>query len=491
MMIQCSKLPIFSFLHFFAGCAGLPNSNVGSPQSKPNMIFILADDLGYGEVGCFGQSKIKTPNIDRLASQGTVLTEHYSGSPVCASSRCSLLTGKHTGQAEVRNNREMGGWGPDETEGQLALSENCDSIARTLQSCGYATGAFGKWGLGGPDTVGHPNNQGFDSFYGYLCQRVAHNYYPTHLWNNNEKVMLEGNEKWFSAHQKVDSPPASYDAYAAKSYAPSLILDEAVSFIDANADGPFFLYFASIIPHLALQVPDGELDTYPVEWDDKPYLGDKGYLPHPRPRAAYAAMITRFDNEVGALYEALVKNGIADDTLIVITSDNGPSWVGGVDINFFESQGGLRGRKAQLWEGGIKVPTVLYWNKHLKHQTIETPTAFWDWYPTLASIAGCTLPENLDGIDLTSVLTENANVEQRGLYWEFGKSMAFRNGDWKLLEFKNKNGIDVHLYNLAEDSAESTNLALQLPQQVELLRTQSRKMRTNSDVFPSFLDKKN
>ena len=485
------KTAYFLIFTLFAGCAGVPNSNVGSPQSKPNIIFILADDLGYGEVGCFGQSKIKTPNIDRLASQGTVLTEHYSGSPVCASSRCSLLTGKHSGQAEVRNNREMGGWGPDETEGQLALSENCDSIARTLQSCGYATGAFGKWGLGGPETVGHPNNQGFDTFYGYLCQRVAHNYYPTHLWNNSKKEMLQGNEEWFSAHQKVESPPNSYDAYVAETYAPSLILDEAVSFIDTHANKPFFLYFASIIPHLALQVPDGELDLYPIDWDEKPYLGDKGYLPHPRPRAAYAAMITRFDNEVGALYDALVKNDIADNTLIVITSDNGPSWIGGVDMNFFDSQGGLRGRKAQLWEGGIKVPTVLYWNNHFKHQTIETPTAFWDWYPTLASIAGCTLPENLDGIDLTSVLTEDTNVEQRGLYWEFGKSMAFRNGDWKLLEFKNKNGIDVHLYNLAEDPAESTNLALQLPQQVELLRTQARKMRTNSDVFPSFLDKKN
>ena len=202
-------------------------------------------------------------------------------------------------------------------------------------------------------------------------------------------------------------------------------------------------------------------------------------------------MITRFDNEVGTLFRALEENGIADNTLIVVTSDNGPSWIGGVDMNFFNSQGGLRGRKAQLWEGGIKVPTVLYWDKHITHQTIETPTAFWDWYPTLASITGCVLPDNLDGIDLTEVLRENASIKQRGLYWEFGKSMAFRNGDWKLLEFKEKNGVDVHLYNLKEDPSETTNLALQLPQQVDLLRMQARKMRTKSDVFPSFLDQKN
>ncbi len=484
------KIAYFLIFALFAGCKAGQQTQAHTKQCRPNIIFILADDLGYGEVGCFGQTKIQTPNIDFLARRGTLLTEHYSGSPVCASSRCSLLTGKHTGHAEVRNNREMGGWGPDETEGQLALSEGCDSIARTLQSCGYATGAFGKWGLGGPDTVGHPNNQGFDTFYGYLCQRVAHNYYPTHLWSNNEKDMLQGNQAWFSAHQRVESPPHSYEQYAAETYAPSVILDEAVSFIDTHADEPFFLYFASIIPHLALQVPDSELDAYPADWDSQPYLGDRGYLPHPRPRAAYAAMITRFDDEVGALYEALVNNGIEDNTLIVVTSDNGPSWVGGVDMNFFDSQGGLRGRKAQLWEGGIKVPTVMYWDERLNHQFIETPTAFWDWYPTLATIAGCPLPENLDGIDMTPVLIENDDIEQRGLYWEFGKSMAFRNGDWKLLEFKQKDGVDVHLYNLKVDPSETTNLALQLPQQVELLQTQARAMRTESEIFPSFLDKR-
>lgn len=485
------KTAYFLIFAFFSGCSTTKQLHSNKTSAKPNIIFILADDLGYGEVGCFGQTKIQTPNIDMLANQGTLLTEHYSGSPVCASSRCVLLTGKHAGHAEVRNNREMGGWGPDETEGQLALSKDCESIAKTLQSCGYATGAFGKWGLGGPETVGHPNNQGFDTFYGYLCQRVAHNYYPTHLWNNKKKEMLKGNDQWFSAHQKIESEPESYAAFAAETYAPDRVIDEAVDFIDRHAHEPFFLYFASIIPHLAMQVPDEEVDAYPEEWDHSPYLGDRGYLPHPRPRAAYAAMITRFDAEVGALYEALVKNGVADNTLIVVTSDNGPSWVGGVDMEFFGSQGGLRGRKAQLWEGGIKVPTVVYWKDRLIHQTIDEPTAFWDWYPTLASIAGCELPSEHDGVDLTSVITEDERIGQRGLYWEFGNTMAFRNGDWKLLEFNNKKGIDVHLYNLKDDPMESNNLAMQLPQQVELMQSQARMMRCESKTFPSFLDRKN
>ena len=273
--------------------------SVAQTTPPPNIVFILADDLGYGEVGCFGQEKIKTPHIDSLAKEGVRLTEHYSGSPVCASSRCVLLTGLHTGHAEIRNNREVGGWGQDEPEGQLPLSAGTNTISSSLQKNGYVTGAFGKWGLGGPESDGHPNKQGFDTFYGYLCQRVAHNYYPTHLWNNQTKEMLEGNGVWFAAHEKLDAPPETYERFAAGTYAPDRILEEAVDFIDAHAKEPFFLYFASTIPHLALQIPDEELGAYPKSWDTEPYLGDKGYLPHPRPRAAYAAMITRFDAEVG------------------------------------------------------------------------------------------------------------------------------------------------------------------------------------------------
>ncbi|HIO53346.1 MAG TPA: N-acetylgalactosamine-6-sulfatase [Phycisphaerales bacterium] len=455
--------------------------------NKPNIVFILADDLGYGEVGCFGQKLIKTPNIDQLSVEGMKLTEHYSGSPVCASSRCTLLTGKHTGEAIIRNNRELGGWGPEEPEGQFPLPANTPTISSTLKSNGYVTGAFGKWGLGGPDTTGLPNDQGFDYFYGYLCQRVAHNYYPTHLWKNKNKEMLKGNEVWFSAHQKLNEA-LSFEQYSAETYAPDKIIEEAVQFIDTNAKEPFFLYFASTIPHVALQIPDEELDLYPVEWDDKPYLGDKGYLPHPRPRAAYAAMITRFDSEVGELLAALKRNGITDNTIVIVTSDNGPSWVGGVDIAFFNSTLGLRGRKAQLFEGGIKVPTIVWWPNHIApNSTDATPSAFWDWYPTLISLTGAE-PVKTNGVSLTP-LFEGEDLPERGLYWEHGKVQAFRKGDWKLIRKKNKNEIEVLLFNLRNDPNETTNVAKELPEKVVALTSEAMASRIVSNEFSSFLDK--
>lgn len=477
------KILLFLSIFVLCGCKTTPTS------TPPNIVFILADDLGYGEVGCFGQKKIKTPHIDALAEEGVRLTQHYSGSPVCASSRCTLLTGLHTGHAIVRNNRELGGWGPDEPEGQMPLPKGSETLSASLQEQGYTTGAFGKWGLGGPDTEGHPNDQGFDTFYGYLCQRVAHNYYPTHLWNNKEKELLEGNESWFSAHQKLASAPDSYQVFSRETYAPDRILEETISFIDEHATEPFFLYFASTIPHVALQIPDAELDLYPHAWDTKPYLGDKGYLPHPRPRAAYAAMITRFDAEVGAIVQALKANNIDDNTIIVVTSDNGPSWVGGVDLDFFNSQGGLHGRKAQLWEGGIRVPTVVWWPEHIQPNTMdETPSAFWDWYPTLMSVAGESA-ENTDGVNLLPSMLGNEELPIRQLYWEFGRSQAFRQGDWKLLQFKTKDGIETHLYHLADDGAETENLAAQFPEIVTMLNEQAMASRTKSSAFNSFLDK--
>ena len=454
----------------------------------PNIVFILADDLGYGEVGCFGQEKIKTPHIDKLAQAGMRLTKHYSGSPVCASSRSVLLTGQHTGTTQIRNNREMGGWGPDEPEGQLSLASGTPTISKSLQKIGYATGAFGKWGLGGPNSEGHPNKQGFDTFYGYLCQRVAHNYYPTHLWNNETKEMLKGNETWFSAHQKFDKAPDSYAQFKSETYAPTRILQETIKFIDSHAKQPFFLYFASIIPHVAIQIPDEELDAYPKEWDEKPYLGYKGYLPHQRPRAAYAAMITRFDAAVGSIVEALERNKIANNTILVITSDNGPSWVGGVDLEFFDSQAGLHGRKAQLWEGGICVPTVMRWPNNIKAGSENnTPSAFWDWYPTFMAAAGKSHTEG-NGVNLLPYLLQNKPMEPRGLYWEFGKSQAFQLDGWKLIQFKKEDGIDIHLYNLREDPGELNNVANEQPDLVSWLKELSINARTKSNAFPSFMD---
>ena len=455
--------------------------------NKPNIVFILADDLGYGEVGCFGQELIKTPNIDQLALEGLKLTEHYSGSPVCASSRCSLLTGKHTGTSLIRNNRELGGWGPDEPEGQFPLPSNTPTISSMLKKEGYETGAFGKWGLGGPNTTGLPNDQGFDYFYGYLCQRVAHNYYPTHLWKNKNKEMLKGNDIWFSAHQKMQDEK-SFDMYSAETYAPDKIIEEAIQFIDVNAKSPFFLYFASTIPHVALQIPNEELDVYPLAWDEKPYLGEKGYLPHPRPRAAYAAMISRFDNEVGSLLQALKRNGIADNTIVIVTSDNGPSRVGGVDLDFFKSTHGLRGRKDQLFEGGIKVPTIIWWPNHvLPNSANATPSAFWDWYPTLAFLAGAQSVES-DGVSLVPLLA-GESLPERGLYWEHGKTQAYRKGDWKLVRVNNKNELEVLLFNIRNDPNETSNLAKSMPEKVTFLTEEAMSSRATSDVFSSFLDK--
>ena len=454
---------------------------------KPNIVFILADDLGYGEVGCFGQELIQTPNIDQLAQEGMMLTEHYSGSPVCASARCTLLTGRHSGHAIVRNNRELGGWGPDEPEGQFPLPMGTPTLSSTLQHNGYATGAFGKWGLGGPNTTGLPNDHGFDEFYGYLCQRVAHNYYPTHLWKNKEIEMLNGNETWFSAHQKIEVP-SDFEKYSAETYAPDRILEEAVSFIDNNSSEPFFLYFASTIPHVALQIPNDELDNYPLDWDKQPYLGDKGYLPHQRPRAAYAAMITRFDDEVGTIMKALTRNGVAGNTIVIVTSDNGPSWVGGVDKEFFNSSGGLRGRKAQLFEGGIKVPTVVWWPNHIDGGTTnDTPTAFWDWYPTLANIGGVETVRS-DGVSIEPVFSKGV-LPERGMYWEHGSVQAYRKGDWKLMRSKKNDGIEILLFNLADDPNETTNLAEHMQDLVTQLTNEAMKSRTISSTFPSFLDK--
>ncbi len=470
----------------------LPMASGPRTVSPPNIVLILADDLGYGEIGAFGQQRIRTPNLDRLACQGARLTNHYSGSAVCAPARCTLMLGKHTGHATVRNNKEVGGWGPDEPEGQHPIPDEDRTIAEVLKERGYATAAIGKWGLGGPGSSGQPNRQGFDLFFGYLCQRVAHNYYPTHLWRNDQRQDLRGNE-WFSAHQRfpeddVPRDEAAYKRYSTSVYAPDPMIEAAEGFIDAHAHEPFFLYYPSLIPHLALQVPETYVDAYPRSWDEAAYLGDHGYLPHPRPRAAYAAMITRLDEEVGRLLARLDAHGIADNTIVIFTSDNGPSWVGGVDRDFFASSGPLRGRKAQLYEGGIRVPTIVRWPHHVvPGSTCEAISALWDWYPTLAAIAGAD-EVGCDGIDLGPALRGGELAVNRGLYWEFGQWQALRRGPWKLLRRKDRNGAQAMLFNLEEDPGEARDLAAVLPELVDQMIHDAAAHRVPSPVFASFLD---
>ncbi|MDP6891211.1 MAG: arylsulfatase [Phycisphaerales bacterium] len=464
-----------------------------APAPPPNVVLILADDLGWGEVGCHGQEKIPTPNIDRLAIDGMRLTSHWSGSPVCAPSRCVLLTGKHPGHAAVRNNWEAGGWGPDQTEGQFPLPDEEVTLAEVLGERGYTTGAIGKWGLGGPDTEGHPNRQGFDHWFGYLCQRVAHNYYPTHLWRNGEKVPLKGNS-WFSAHQKIEQPldrEQAYEAeYLGETFASDLMRDEAVQFIENHAkDGPFFLYYASPVPHVALQVPPDRLDAFPSEWDTEPYLGQKGYVPHPRPRAAYAAMIAGLDAEVGEILEALEHQGVAGSTIVIFTSDNGPTYAGGVDHEFFESAGPFRGLKGSVFEGGLRVPTIVRWPGHVPPgTTADIPSGFEDHLPTLCELTGTSAPTGIDGQSLASVLLGDRSTPaptRPYLYRELGGQQAIRVGPWKGVRRHLRRGdTTMLLFNLDTDPGETTNVAAEHPDIVARLETLLADAHVPSPDFP-------
>ncbi len=470
-----------------AGCGGLLTR-----RRPTNVIFIMADDLGYAEVGCFGQRKIRTPNLDRLAAQGMRFTSHYSGSPVCAPSRCTLLTGQHTGHAYIRDNDEMGErgdvWHDPALEGQRPLLEGTYTIGQLFQGAGYATAAIGKWGLGGPGSTGEPNRQGFDLFYGYLCQRIAHNYYPTHLWRNDEQELL-GND-YFYPHQRLPetadpADPTAYAAYRGRVYAPDRLAAEARRFVDEHRDRPFFLYLPFNVPHAALQVPEDSLAEYAGAFPETPYRGEKSYLPHPTPRAAYAAMITRMDREIGTLLDRLEEYGIADDTLVIFTSDNGPTFNGGTDSTFFESAGGLRGLKQDLYEGGIRVPLVARWPGHVPAGvTSDLPCAFWDWLPTFADLLGVALPVASDGISLLPALQGRSEPgpPRAYLYWEFAGAQAVRRGKWKGIRTRVDRPIE--LYDLEQDIGERRDVAAKYPDQVSWIETILSEARTESDLFP-------
>lgn len=462
------------------------------PSSKPNIIYILADDLGYGEVGCYGQKKIKTPNIDRLAAAGMKFTQHYSGSPVCAPSRCVLLTGKHTGHAYIRGNDEMGHrgdvWRDPALEGQRPLTEDIVTFPQLLQKQGYVTGAIGKWGLGAVGSTGDPNKKGFDFFYGYNCQRVAHNYYPVHLWKNDKKISLEGNDI-FMPHIKLPedkdpNDPESYKPYTGKHYAVDLMSVETGKFIKENKNNPFFLYLPFTIPHVSLQSTPEDLKEYEGAFEETPYKGEKGYLPHLTPRAAYAAMITRMDKEIGKVMDLIDELGLAENTLIIFTSDNGPTYNGGTDNEFFDSNGPLRGLKGSVYEGGIRVPMIAKWSgKIAPGSQSDQISAFWDIMPTLGDIAGFECPEDIDGISLLPTLFEKGEPEDHEyLYWEhLGKLQAVRLGNWKGVRLSPKEKIQ--LYNLEVDLAEENDVAGQNPDIVRKIEGILKSGRTPSEHF--------
>lgn len=447
-----------------------------SVQLKPNIIYILADDLGYGDLSCYGQQKFSTPNIDKLAANGMLFTQHYSGATVCAPSRSALMSGMHTGHTPIRGNKEI------KPEGQHPLPDAIDTIPELLRANGYTTGAYGKWGLGFPGSEGEPLKQGFDSFYGYNCQRLAHHYYPRYLWRNNEVDSLKEN-----AGQEKGI------------YAPELIHKEAKHFIKENKDNPFFMFYAAVAPHAELVAPESYMAKFRGKYEpEKNYEGHDGgegyregrYESQQESHAAFVAMITHLDDRVGDIMSDLKEHGIANNTLVIFTSDNGPHQEGGADPDFFDSNGIYRGYKRELYEGGIRVPMIASWPGKIKaNSRSEHVSAFWDVMPTLAELVGFQEVPDIDGVSFApTLLGDGVQKNHEYLYWEFherGGRRAIRKGNWKLVEYQvgNPEKSTIELFNLDDDPSESKNLALDKPDLFEELKDILINARTSSNVF--------
>lgn len=458
-----------------AAVTALSSPAVAAEDAKTplNVVFILADDLGWGELGCYGQEKIPTPNIDRLASEGMRFTQHYSGAPVCAPSRCVLLTGKHLGHAEIRGNQQARKTDPRWTEGQHPISSEVRTLAQQFREAGYATGAMGKWGLGPVGSTGDPNAKGFDLFFGYNCQAVAHSYFPPYIWKNDEKIVI--NEKPIPGHRKQPEGEVKLDDWIGETYAPYLMIDQAEQFIDAHRQEPFFLYLPFIEPHVAMHPPQASVDRFPAEWDTEAYRGQCAYLPHPRPRAGYAAMINDLDRYVGRVLDRLERAGVADHTLVIFTSDNGTTHegnanthfhIGGVDAKFFNSTAGLRGYKGSVYEGGLRVPMIARLPGVIEAGSVsDMPGYFADWFPTLCEATGMETPSDLDGQSLWNVMCGKAPPETRKpMVWvfpEYGGQVAVRIGDMKVVRrnLKRPKIGEWEVYDLARDPGEKNNIA--------------------------------
>jgi arylsulfatase A-like enzyme len=442
----------------------------------PNIIFILADDLGYGDLSAYGQKKFRTPHIDRLAVEGMRFTQHYAGAPVCASSRSALLTGQHTGHTYIRGNKEV------QPEGQEPLPAGTRTFATALKQAGYVTGVFGKWGLGYPGSVGAPENQGFDRFFGYNCQRLAHNYYPSHLWDDARRLDLPGNAGGGTAV-----------------YAPQLIHERTLAFIEDNRDRPFFCFVATPIPHAELLVPEDYLARHRGQYGpEAPYAGvDSGpdyrlgpYGSQATPKAAYAAMINLLDDQVGEIVATIERLGLSENTLIIFASDNGPAAEGGSHPDLFDSAGGLRGQKRDLYEGGIRVPFIARWPGTVEAgSTSAHLSAFWDLYPTFSELAGTEAPGGIDGLSMVPTLTGRGEQARHDhLYWEFheiGGRKALRRGPWKLVRYgvARETPGPLELYNLANDPNETTDVAAANPALVRELEQLMEGARTESALF--------
>jgi arylsulfatase A len=427
---------------------------------KPNIIFILADDLGRGDLGCYGQTKIKTPNIDRIAAEGMKFTNFYAGCTVCAPSRCTLLTGKHLGHATVRDNMERA---PGK-EGQHRMEPGTITVAQLLKKAGYATGIVGKWGLGMPDEQSSPLAFGFDHHYGYLCQGMAHTYFPPYLWRDDRQEPLVGNPPYFYGQKEPIAP-------SGKIYAHDLMAAEALAWVRAQKDKPFFLYVAFTIPHLSLQVPADSLAEYRGQWPETRFTNTKHYADQDAPRAAYAAMISRMDRDIGRLMALLAELGLGETTLVLFASDNGAVFpLSGTDPGFFRSNGDLRGFKQDLYEGGIRTPFLARWPGRINAGTTsDFIGAFWDVLPTLCELAGTPPSTDSDGLSIVpTLLAQPGQRQHEHLYWEYHGDdgrQAVRFGDWKAVRngVRKAPGATPELYNLATDPGEKTNVAARYP----------------------------
>jgi len=472
-----------------AGTARAGEADSAGVARRPNIVLIVADDLGWGELGSYGQKKIKTPNLDRLAEQGMRLRRHYSGSPVCAPSRCVLMTGKHPGHAFIRNNKAV------KPEGQYPIPAAEVTLAELLKRRGYTCGAFGKWGLGPPGSTGDPLKQGFDRFFGYNCQRHAHSYYPAYLWDNDKRIELDNNPPVPGHGQLPESAdlndPAAYRKYKGGDYAPKRIADQLLAFIGEHRRGPFFAYYPTIIPHVALHVPDEELKPYLGQWEEKPFDGRGGYTPHATPRAAYAAMISYLDKQVGRVLATLDKLHLADNTIVAFTSDNGATYLRDVDYRFFRSVGPLRGLKGSIYEGGIRVPAIIRWPGRIQPgSTDDRVTGFEDWIPTMLELTGApgAAPGQADGLSFAPTLLGKSQAPRPFLYREFsgyGGQQAVWSGPYKAVRRNlGKGEINTELYNLHDDIGESKNVAADHPEIVKRMERIMSEQHEPSEFFP-------
>jgi arylsulfatase A-like enzyme len=430
---------------------------LAASSSRPNIVFILADDLGYGDLGCYGQTKIRTPNIDRLAREGMRFTDFYAGSTVCAPSRCCLMTGLHTGHAQIRGNVTV------------PLAADTVTVARVLKQAGYATAMIGKWGLGEPGSTGVPNRQGFDDFFGYLNQVHAHNYYPDYLWNNEERFPLDNVVERGVATKRVQ-------------YSNDLFADRAIDYLKAHRGQQFFLYLPFTIPHANNEAKQRGMEVPSLD----PYANE----PWPEPQKAQAAMITRLDGYVGRIMAELATLGLDDKTIVFFSSDNGPHKEGGGDPEFFHSSGPLRGIKRSLHDGGIRVPLIARWPGHIAAgATNDHVCAFWDFLPTAAELSGGHSPSNIDGISFVPTLlgksqSSHAQPQHDYLYWEFsegGFAQAIRAGRWKGVRPLDRS---LELYDLETDLGETRNVAAEHPGIVTRLEDDLKAARTDSEAFP-------